>query len=512
MKRLTALFLALTLLCGCCAAGAEELPYIWQLQQNTYRNAAFLTPESYPRACLAPEGEFKLFSDYAKGQYIIFDPPAGVYATEFDVESALFINEAERIQYHYEAYDEYAYETFLNDCDDDDYIIYDGSGRRAAYIVPDNKVAYGLIGVPEISKSTKLGFSIYIDKVDPSVAAAVLTDAVKAEIDRLQNNLTVQTTSTFWSDGAYAGVKLLYTTFSDLMLVFDIPEITVSNHYGDEYDVRFFVTSIENNKVNLSALYNGGSSDHYSVSNAELRISFTTYNYAGRQKENHPNDVYSMTFDNDAPVDIYLSGMSDSGRTRNISCSILIGTDSNNQSYYLVIELDGAYWTTSESAIDTIKTIASHMHYVNPAEEVYVPSATPAPVVTPEPVVTPAPVVTPEPVVTPAPVVTPEPAVTPVVRYTDPTLTPAPEPTPEPAAKWICPTCQTENSGRFCSGCGAGKPAEGEWFCPNCKTGNRGYFCSNCGARKPEDGKWLCPNCGAENSGNYCSDCGGRKP
>jgi len=51
------------------------------------------------------------------------------------------------------------------------------------------------------------------------------------------------------------------------------------------------------------------------------------------------------------------------------------------------------------------------------------------------------------------------------------------------ADAWVC-QCGTENTGNFCSNCGAKRPAA-PWTC-KCGTTNTGNFCSNCGEKKPE--------------------------
>lgn len=63
--------------------------------------------------------------------------------------------------------------------------------------------------------------------------------------------------------------------------------------------------------------------------------------------------------------------------------------------------------------------------------------------------------------------------------------------------------------------------AEG-WTCPECgHAGNDGKFCSNCGAKRPAEevktsnGKsvWTCPTCGkADNEGSFCANCGTDRP
>lgn len=71
------------------------------------------------------------------------------------------------------------------------------------------------------------------------------------------------------------------------------------------------------------------------------------------------------------------------------------------------------------------------------------------------------------------------------------------------ASGWKC-QCGAENSGKFCSECGAPKPASG-WKC-QCGAENQGKFCSECGAPRPAE-EWAC-QCGTKNKGKFCSNCG----
>lgn len=107
------------------------------------------------------------------------------------------------------------------------------------------------------------------------------------------------------------------------------------------------------------------------------------------------------------------------------------------------------------------------------------------------------------------PVAAPAPAV-PVT----PIKTGAPEPAAAPAPNsWTC-ACGMVNSGKFCTDCGASKPADG-WTCA-CGAVNKGKFCPECGAKKPAaEPLYRCDKCGWEpadpkNPPKFCPECGDR--
>ena len=99
-----------------------------------------------------------------------------------------------------------------------------------------------------------------------------------------------------------------------------------------------------------------------------------------------------------------------------------------------------------------------------------------------------------------------------------------PMPQSQPAAAWKCDACGSENTGKFCQGCGAAKPAPASsaaqgWKC-FCGTVNTGRFCSECGTVQfgladiqCSECSWtaepgdvviptFCPNCGKRFNGD----------
>ncbi len=462
-RKLISLFLAILFVFGSIPAFAEDASpenvYLRQLPQNTYINTALIPEECYPMVCISPYASYSLYESYRKDPwFILFNLPEGAIATEFDTDACHLVDMDSQIQYSYQATDDYSYESFLNKCENDEYIIFDGEGKKAAYIDPEGKRAYGLIGVPEITKGAKLYISIYMDGINRNVSTEkrvpLLTEAIQNEVNRVQGEMVVKLMDHYWTYGNYSGVKMLSFEYSDLMLSIDFPELACNFKDGSTVTARMFATKLDG--YDLTGYFDFGSN-----SSIKAEISMETYSYVPYKKSEDPSQVQTVTLSDGSEFEVYMNTLSD-GSASLVYSSFLISDNagySSDQNYYLNINLDGENirWNSIDDVAADLDIIVQSMRFIDPDKDPYQPAAIPA-------------------------------ALSDLKNEIQGTAPAGKEDAPASEVKdgsWVCDSCQAVNNGKFCTNCGSPKPDNGPWVCPNCSSENTGNFCSNCGTPKP---------------------------
>lgn len=452
-KFLVAVLLVALLVSG--FALAEERPYVRQIHQNMYINTLFITPESYPEVRLSTGLLSSMISGYSEPWVIRFGAPENSQLLSYNTDDCAYINPDQGIQYSYQGIDNYSFESLLNKCENDDYIVAEGSEGYAAYVDPEGQRAYAVVGLREISKSAKLYVSIYMSDFLSSDTverrAAILAETISAECTRIIAEKRVQLEENFWSTNAYRGVKMPSLSHGSDMLVLDFPQLPLQWEDGTSATVEPYLYQLEDNRMKLCAV----DGKNY----LEIEIEMDRYSYAVNKQEDEPDNCHAITLSDGTQYLVYLPIDEKYTETSMAYAARLLATDAGynkNDDLYLSIDFSGSgnRWSSVEQIVPILEAMAQNMRIADVNDDPYVPGeGLPAG----------------------------------VNKADKETVADAPaaEQAPAPAATgWVCPACSTENTGNFCTNCGAAKPAA-NWVCPSCNAENTGNFCSNCGTKRP---------------------------
>ena len=408
------------------SVSADELPYIRQLPQYTYISSTLMSQESYPEVCIRPGYAYSLFrgSSAEEPLFLCFPGPQGAMAESFSTSEAYYLDDANAIQYQYYVTGSDSYEEFINKAEDDSWILREGADGTAARIDPERLKGYGMIGAKEFGKSAKLVIQVGLDKLDRKMPleqrTQALSDAILAEVDRIVQTMHYETLAPYWNSGKYAGVKFLDTDFQHLFKL-DLPVISITAQDGSTLDGNFIIEMIDG--MGMDGIIDFGNGTYI-----EADIDIDTYSYAiSKQEENNP-DVSEQTLENGSKWILYKSYVKDDGTISTWYASKKLDVQNRSErDYYLTVHFNGnnILWTDEADIMNDVAKFDSIV-VMDPAEDPYVPQEAPA-------------------------------AEAPAADAPA-TDAPAEETAPAAESTWVCPECQQENSGNFCSNCGTARP------------------------------------------------------
>ena len=227
------------------------------------------------------------------------------------------------------------------------------------------------------------------------------------------------------------------------MMVLDFPTLPIAAEDGSTVEVEAYLYALEDNDANLFAAAGENTLD--------LEVELTTYTYLEYEKENDPANCTTVTLADGTVFDVYLYNLAENGESSLVYCSTLLADDAGyDQDENLYLELcfdgDGVEWTSVDEFAELLEIFMQGVRFVDVDSDPYVPGE----------------------------------ALTAGGSAADDG-----EPVDDAAAaNWICASCNAENTGNFCTNCGAAKPAA-NWVCPSCNAENTDNFCSNCGTKRP---------------------------
>ena len=414
---------AAVLLTGSVSAGADELPYIRELPQYSYVRATLLSQESYPEIRLHPGYAYSLFSDYQDeaANFLCFPGPDGALAESFSMSDAYYLDDANAIQYSYYVTSSDSYEEFVNEATDPAWVLKDGSDGIAVRVDPERLKGYGMIGTPEFDASAKLVIQVGLDRLDRKMPAETLvqslSDAILAEVDRISQSMHYETMEPYWRAGKYAGIKFLDDDFEQLLKV-DFPVFTVNYPDGGAAEASLIPTEVGGTDMN-------GIIDFGNGAYVEVDLEFSDYSYPAAKLEENDPEAVELTLENGSSWLFYTGSKRDDGTFSLWYASKKLGIQNDyGDDIYFSISFNGndISWADAADAMNDIVKFDSAV-LMNAADDPYVPQEAPAAEAVPA----------------------------------GDEAAPAAETAPAEGT-WICPECQQENIGNFCSNCGTKRP------------------------------------------------------
>ena len=362
MKKLLALLMSLMLLCGIAAANAEaELPYLETVDQDMYINQTLLTAESYPQVCISPFSAYSLFeSTHDEPWYVTFPGPEGAQCCDFSADSCGFLDVDNAYSYSYHAVDSYSYETFLNKCPDENNILLDGSDKIAAYINPDYGSAFALFGLDEIKRGAKLYVSVSMDlyrKLPEDSRAQTLTDFIKAEVERLQANMTCAVNNKFWTVDACKGVKLYSVSIPGMTLVQDLPASIDFHFDGETFSAKPFITRVDGQEFTVYAAAEDRSKS------VRIQAEINSYSYVFYNRE--ASEYTMVTLDDGSEWGLYVANDKE-GKPYSVYASRVLSAKDDKTLYFtyqLTVGQGGMVWADLDAFKADLNTLVQTVQF-----------------------------------------------------------------------------------------------------------------------------------------------------
>ena len=358
MKKLIALALALTLLCGCTAVLAEggEQAVLETEGMQGLIGGTLLTEASISQASISPYYESDLFcSDKKDPWYVTFPIGEGRRVTAFGVKTLATINPENGTQYLYNATDRYSYEDFLLDCKEEDLLVLDGSEGVAAYASPDNSSAYALFGLDEIQAGAKLYLRIFafseLRQMEDAEKTARLKELVEAEAARMREGMACVQSEKFWTDGAFQGVKLYCKSVPGEYLNVDMAELAC-NFTEEGFSGRMFPGEVDGSKMTCYVVKDRSSA---------LKIEFNvdTYSYVDSKDE---SEITRVTLSDGNEWKIYVSNKKDSGELYAVHAAKVLNPGEENP-VFLTLRLSSLrndlLWADMDAFVKDLDAIAA---------------------------------------------------------------------------------------------------------------------------------------------------------